>query len=96
MASELNATIGYSNPSKLTFGTACNIIVEKILVKIRIRYAQRGITLALIKVLVVRLFWVLWWNPVCLTYRNITHGKQQSITTHFSECNAQTHDDMTF
>jgi len=27
---ELNATIGYSNPRKLTFRTACNIIVEKI------------------------------------------------------------------
>ena len=27
---ELNATIGYSNPTKVTFGTACNIIVEKI------------------------------------------------------------------
>ena len=38
----LNATIGYSNPSKLTFGTACNIIVEKILAEVRIRYAQRG------------------------------------------------------
>ena len=38
----LNATIGYSNPIKLTFGTACNIIVEKILAENRIRYAQRG------------------------------------------------------
>ena len=38
----LNATIGYSNPSKLTFGTACNIIVEKIFAENRIRYAQRG------------------------------------------------------
>jgi hypothetical protein len=27
---KLNATIGYSNPTKLTFRTACNIIVEKI------------------------------------------------------------------
>ena len=56
-----------------------------------------GITLALLNVLVVLLGGVLRWNPVCLTYRNITHGKQQSITTHFfSKCNAQTHDDMTF
>ena len=39
---ELNATIGYSNPTKLTFGTACNIIVEKIFAENRIRYAQRG------------------------------------------------------
>ena len=38
----LNATIGYSNPIKLTFGTACNIIVEKIFAENRIRYAQRG------------------------------------------------------
>ena len=42
MASELNATIGYSNPNKLTFGTACNIIVEKIFAENRIRHAQRG------------------------------------------------------
>ena len=39
---KLNATIGYSNPIKLTFGTACNIIVEKIFAENRIRYAQRG------------------------------------------------------
>ena len=38
----LNATIGYSNPTKLTFGTACNIIVEKIFAENRIRHAQRG------------------------------------------------------
>ena len=32
MASEnIMHLIGYSNPTKLTFGTACNIIVEKIL-----------------------------------------------------------------
>ena len=39
---EFNATVGYSNPGKVTFGTACNIIVEKIFAENRIRYAQRG------------------------------------------------------
>ena len=35
-------SIGYSNPSKKTFRTACNIIVEKIFAENRIRHAQRG------------------------------------------------------
>ena len=39
-----------------------------------------GLTLALFRVLVVRLGGVLRWNPVCLIYRSTT--EEQSITTH--------------
>ena len=40
-----------------------------------------GITLALLNVLVVRLFGVLWSNPGCWIYRSIA-TEEQSITTH--------------
>ena len=79
---ELNATIGYPIPIKLTFGTACNIIVEKIFAKHRRRHAQRGITLALFSKLVIRVVGVLRWNPDFLIYRCINTRKKQSITTH--------------
>ena len=65
----INATIGYSNPIKLTFGTACNIIVEKIFAEnIGGHMLRGGITLALLNVLVVRIVKVLLWDPDCLIY----------------------------
>ena len=65
----INATIGYSNPIKLTFGTACNIIVEKIFAEnIGGDMLRGGITLALLNVLVVRIVRVLLWDPDCLIY----------------------------
>ena len=68
MASEnIMHLIGYSNPTKLTFGVACNIIVEKISAEnIGGDMLRGGITLALFNVLVVLLGGVLRWNPVCL------------------------------
>ena len=90
----LNATIGYSNPIKLTFGTACNIIVEKIFAENRIRYAQRGDYACLdqrgrstyprgIEVEPRRLD---------LTKHNAREATIKHLT--FSKCNAQTHDGM--
>ena len=80
---KLNATIGYSNPIKLTFGTACNIIVEKIFAEnIGGDMLRGGITLALFRLLVIRVVGVLRWNPDCLIYQSIKHGKKRSITTH--------------
>ena len=59
--------IGYSNPTKVTFGTACNNIVEKIFAEnIGGNMLRGGVTLALFRVLVVLLGGVLRWNPVCL------------------------------
>ena len=82
MASEnIMHLIGYSNPTKLIFGIACNIIVGKISAENIGDMLRGGITLALIKVLVVRLFEVLRCNPGCLIYRDIT-TEEQSITTH--------------
>ena len=66
---KLNATIGYSNPSKMTFRTACNIIVGKIFAEIRIRYAQRGITLALLIRLVIGIVTMRRWHFNSLIYR---------------------------
>ena len=62
--------IGYSNPTKLMFGNACNIIVEKIFaVNIGGDMHRRGVTLALFNGLVIRVIRVLRWNPDCLIYR---------------------------
>jgi len=85
MASEnIMHLIGYSNPTKMTFGTACNIIVAKIVAEnIGGDMLRGGITLALINGLVIRIVGVLWWNPDCLIYRCIkTPERTQSITTH--------------
>ena len=73
MASEnIMHLIGYSNPTKLTFGTACNIIVEKIFAEnIGGDMLRGGITLALFSRLVIRVVRVLWRNPDSLIYRCI-------------------------
>ena len=73
--------IGYSNPTKLTFGTACNIIVDKIFAEnIGGDMLRGGITLALINGLVIRVVEVLWWNPDCLICRCMkTPERIQSI-----------------
>ena len=72
MASEIIMhLIGYSNPTKLTFGTACNIIVDKIFAENIGDMLRGGITLALISRLVIRIVGVLWGNPDCLIYRCI-------------------------
>ena len=64
--------IGYSNPTKLTFGIACSIIVEKISTEnIGGDMLRGGITLALFNGLVIRVVRVLRWNPDCLIYRYI-------------------------
>ena len=64
--------IGYSNPTKLTFENACNIIVEKIFAKnIGGDMLRGGITLALFSRPVIRVVGVLRWNPDCLIYRCI-------------------------
>ena len=73
MASEnIMHLIGYSNPTKLTFGTACNNIVEKIFAEnIGGDMLRGGITLALFNGLVKRVVRVLRWNPDSLIYRCI-------------------------
>ena len=72
MASEnIMHLIGYSNPTKLTFGTACNIIVEKISAENIGDMLRGGITLALFSGLVIRVVGVLRWNPDRLIYRCI-------------------------
>ena len=91
MASEnIMHLIGYSNPTKLTFGIACNIIVEKISAENIGDMLRGGITLALFDGLVIRVVRVLWRNPDCLIYRcirtpkrtqsNITQAKQMQCT----------------
>ena len=84
MASEnIMHLLGYSNPTKLTFGTACNIIVEKIIAEnIGGDMLRGGITLALFDGLVIRVVRVLWRNPDCLIYRCIrTPERTQSNIT---------------
>ena len=84
MASEnIMHLIGYSNPTKLTFGIACNIIVEKISAEnIGGDMLRGGITLALFRGLVIRVIGVLRWNPDCLIYRCIkTPERTQSDIT---------------
>ena len=73
MASEnIMHLIGYSNPTKLTFGTACNNIVKKIFVgNIGGDMLRGGITLALFSGLVIRVVRVLWRNPDSWIYRCI-------------------------
>ena len=83
MASEnIMHLIGYSNPTKLTFGIACNIIVGKISAENIGDMLRGGITLALFDGLVIRVVRVLWRNPDCLIYRCIRTPKrtQSNIT----------------
>ena len=75
--------IGYSNPTKLTFGIACNIIVGKISAENIGDMLRGGITLALFNGLVIRVVRVLRWHPDCLIYRCIkTPERPQSNITH--------------
>ena len=75
--------LGYSNPTKLTFGTACNIIVEKIFAEnIGGDMLRGGIKLALISRLVIRVVGVLWWNPDCLIYRCMKNTGEVTINNH--------------
>ena len=72
MASEnIMQLIGYSNPTKVTFGTACNIIVGKISAGNIGDMLRGGITIALFDGLVIRVVRVLWRNPDSLIYRCI-------------------------
>ena len=91
MASEnIMHLIGYSNPTKLTFGIACNIIVGKISAENIGDMLRGGITLALFDGLVILVVRVLWRNPDCLIYRcirtpertqsNITQANQMQCT----------------
>ena len=80
MASEnIMHLIGYSNPTKLTFGTACNIIVEKIFAEnIGGDMLRGGIPLALFNGLIIQVVRVLWRNPDCLIYRCIKTPKRNN------------------
>ena len=67
----------------MTFVTACNIIVEKIFAENRIRYAQRGNTLALLSEGVKLLVGVMMVNSELVIYRRANNtGKQKQQSTH--------------
>ena len=87
-------SIGYSNPSKKTFRTACNIIVEKIFAENRIRHAQRGDYACLVRRADSTARRGIEVEPRLLDLTKHTTEKQINHHTGVP-CNAQSHDDMT-